>query len=167
MMTSTARPSRRSTPRNCRYAQHGRRSELADPVAIVPRREALINNLLGWTHPFRRWRAPVLLLALHLVSFISHPQRRPDGALGEHPQRQRSSRRWSEAPQQAAQGHLSPERVAAISQGSARVNILYFDTETTGLPRPSQPLNHPSQPHITQLGFILEVNGTMRLSSIR
>lgn len=39
------------------------------------------------------------------------------------------------------------------------MNILYFDTETTGLPHQSQPLNHPDQPHITQLGFILEVNG--------
>jgi hypothetical protein len=39
------------------------------------------------------------------------------------------------------------------------MNILYFDTETTGLPRQSDPLDHPEQPHITQLGFILEVNG--------
>lgn len=39
------------------------------------------------------------------------------------------------------------------------MNILYFDTETTGLPRASEPLNHPSQPHMTQLGLILEVNG--------
>jgi len=40
------------------------------------------------------------------------------------------------------------------------MNILYFDTETTGLPSTKAPLNDPSQPHITQLGFILEVNGT-------
>lgn len=39
------------------------------------------------------------------------------------------------------------------------MNILYFDTETTGLPDRKQPLDHPDQPHITQLGFILEVNG--------
>jgi DNA polymerase-3 subunit epsilon len=39
------------------------------------------------------------------------------------------------------------------------VNILYFDTETTGLPNSREILTHPSQPHITQLGFILEVNG--------
>lgn len=39
------------------------------------------------------------------------------------------------------------------------MNILYFDTETTGLPSAQYPLNHPMQPHMTQLGFILEVNG--------
>lgn len=39
------------------------------------------------------------------------------------------------------------------------MNILYFDTETTGLPNAKFPLNDPQQPHITQLGFILEVNG--------
>lgn len=39
------------------------------------------------------------------------------------------------------------------------MNILFFDTETTGLPRQSEPLTHPSQPHMTQLGLILEVNG--------
>jgi DNA polymerase-3 subunit epsilon len=39
------------------------------------------------------------------------------------------------------------------------VNILYFDTETTGLPNSREVLTHPSQPHMTQLGFILEVNG--------
>lgn len=39
------------------------------------------------------------------------------------------------------------------------MNVLYFDTETTGLPKASKPYNHPEQPHITQLGFIHEVNG--------
>lgn len=39
------------------------------------------------------------------------------------------------------------------------MNILYFDTETTGLPKASFPYNHPDQPHVTQLGFILEVDG--------
>lgn len=39
------------------------------------------------------------------------------------------------------------------------MNILYFDTETTGLPNAKFPLNDPIQPHITQLGLILEVNG--------
>lgn len=44
------------------------------------------------------------------------------------------------------------------------MNILYFDTETTGLPNAQNPLNHPSQPHMTQLGFILEVNGNDALT---
>lgn len=39
------------------------------------------------------------------------------------------------------------------------MNLLYFDTETTGLPKASLPLGHPDQPHITQLGFVLEVDG--------
>lgn len=39
------------------------------------------------------------------------------------------------------------------------MNILFFDTETTGLPTEKFPPGHPMQPHITQLGFILEVNG--------
>jgi DNA polymerase-3 subunit epsilon len=39
------------------------------------------------------------------------------------------------------------------------MNILYYDTETTGLPKASLPFTHPEQPHITQLGFIHEVNG--------
>ena len=39
------------------------------------------------------------------------------------------------------------------------MKILYFDTETTGLPNAKFPLNDPQQPHVTQLGFILEVNG--------
>lgn len=39
------------------------------------------------------------------------------------------------------------------------MNILYFDTETTGLPDAKYPLNDPMQPRMTQLGFILEVNG--------
>lgn len=39
------------------------------------------------------------------------------------------------------------------------MNILYFDTETTGLPKSQEPLSHPSQPRMTQLGLILEVNG--------
>lgn len=39
------------------------------------------------------------------------------------------------------------------------MNFFFFDTETTGLPNRSQnvPKNDPSQPHITQLGGILQV----------
>lgn len=39
------------------------------------------------------------------------------------------------------------------------MRVLYFDTETTGLPQNKYPPNHAQQPHITQLGFILEING--------
>lgn len=39
------------------------------------------------------------------------------------------------------------------------MNILFFDTETTGLPSSSYPHGHEMQPHITQLGFILEKSG--------
>lgn len=39
------------------------------------------------------------------------------------------------------------------------MKILYFDTETTGLPNSREVLNHHSQPHITQLGLMLEVDG--------
>lgn len=39
------------------------------------------------------------------------------------------------------------------------MNILFYDTETTGLPKASVPFDSPEQPHITQLGFILDVNG--------
>lgn len=48
------------------------------------------------------------------------------------------------------------------------MNILYFDTETTGLPDAKYPLNHPMQPHMTQLGFVLEVNGhdAMRVDTL-
>ncbi len=38
------------------------------------------------------------------------------------------------------------------------MKILFFDVETTGLPKASLPLNDPHQPHITQLGFILDIN---------
>lgn len=39
------------------------------------------------------------------------------------------------------------------------MNFFFFDTETTGLPNRSQnvPLNDPTQPHITQLGGILQI----------
>jgi hypothetical protein len=39
------------------------------------------------------------------------------------------------------------------------MNFFFFDTETTGLPNRSQnvPYNDPTQPHITQLGGILQV----------
>lgn len=33
--------------------------------------------------------------------------------------------------------------------------ILFFDTETTGFPKPSLPLGHPSQPHLVQLAALL------------
>lgn len=39
------------------------------------------------------------------------------------------------------------------------MNFLFFDTETTGLPNRSVPLSHPTQPHITQLGAVLQING--------
>lgn len=44
------------------------------------------------------------------------------------------------------------------------MNVLYFDVETTGLPTEKYPMNHEMQPHITQLGFILEINGVEALS---
>lgn len=37
------------------------------------------------------------------------------------------------------------------------MNFFFFDTETTGLPNRSRPMNDTSQPHITQLGGILQV----------
>lgn len=39
------------------------------------------------------------------------------------------------------------------------MNFFFYDTETTGLPNRSQnvPMNHPTQPHITQLGGILQI----------
>ncbi|MEQ6333288.1 3'-5' exonuclease [Sphingobium sp. MK2] len=40
------------------------------------------------------------------------------------------------------------------------MKFLFFDTETTGLPLRSELLSNPSQPHVTQLGFILEINRT-------
>lgn len=40
------------------------------------------------------------------------------------------------------------------------MKFLFFDTETTGLPMRSELLTHPQQPHVTQLGFILEINRT-------
>lgn len=39
------------------------------------------------------------------------------------------------------------------------MRTLYFDVETTGLPSNKYPPNHEMQPHITQLGMILEING--------
>jgi hypothetical protein len=43
--------------------------------------------------------------------------------------------------------------------GRPGMNFFFFDTETTGLPNRSQnvPYNDPTQPHITQLGGILQV----------
>ena len=35
------------------------------------------------------------------------------------------------------------------------MNILFFDTETTGLPRPNEAPDHPSQPHIVQLACVM------------
>lgn len=37
--------------------------------------------------------------------------------------------------------------------------ILFVDTETTGLPLRGKPISHPDQPHITELGAILDVQG--------
>lgn len=39
------------------------------------------------------------------------------------------------------------------------MRILYFDTETTGLPSNKYPPDSAQQPHITQLGMILEIDG--------
>lgn len=39
------------------------------------------------------------------------------------------------------------------------MKILFFDVETTGLPKASLPLGHREQPYVTQLGFILDING--------
>ncbi len=36
------------------------------------------------------------------------------------------------------------------------MKILYYDTETTGLPNRNRALDYPSQPYLTQLGFLLE-----------
>lgn len=35
------------------------------------------------------------------------------------------------------------------------MNILFFDTETTGLPLFKEPSSHPDQPHIVQLAWIM------------
>jgi DNA polymerase-3 subunit epsilon len=40
--------------------------------------------------------------------------------------------------------------------------ILYFDTETGGLPRHDLPLDHDAQPQIVQLAALLEVDGIER-----
>lgn len=40
------------------------------------------------------------------------------------------------------------------------MNVLYFDVESTGLPRKDPETGETHQPNITQLGFILEINGT-------
>lgn len=39
------------------------------------------------------------------------------------------------------------------------MNILFYDTETSGLPNRNRALTHPSQPKVTQLGFLYEENG--------
>jgi DNA polymerase-3 subunit epsilon len=39
------------------------------------------------------------------------------------------------------------------------VNILFYDTETTGLPNRNRPFSHPGQPHVTQMGFLFEEDG--------
>lgn len=39
------------------------------------------------------------------------------------------------------------------------MNIFFFDTETTGLPANKYPPDSEMQPHITQLGGILEIDG--------
>jgi DNA polymerase-3 subunit epsilon len=51
-------------------------------------------------------------------------------------------------------------RTSSRVSGAIEVKFLFFDTETTGLPLRSELLQHPGQPHITQLGFILEINRT-------
>lgn len=40
---------------------------------------------------------------------------------------------------------------------------LFFDTETTGLPTRGLPIDHPSQPHITQVGAVLREAETKRV----
>lgn len=39
------------------------------------------------------------------------------------------------------------------------MNILFYDTETTGLPNRNRPFSHPGQPYLTQLGFLFERDG--------
>ncbi len=39
------------------------------------------------------------------------------------------------------------------------MNILFYDTETTGLPNRNRPFTHPCQPRVTQMGFLYEENG--------
>lgn len=39
------------------------------------------------------------------------------------------------------------------------MRVCYFDTETTGLPSNKYPPDSEQQPHITQLGMLLEING--------
>lgn len=39
------------------------------------------------------------------------------------------------------------------------MNILFYDTETTGLPNRSKGLTDPCQPRVTQLGFLYEEDG--------
>lgn len=45
------------------------------------------------------------------------------------------------------------------------MNILFFDTETTGLPT-KQPLSHPSQPKILQLGAILAADSGVEIQTL-
>lgn len=45
---------------------------------------------------------------------------------------------------------------------TAPSSILYFDTETAGLPRHDLPLDHDAQPQIVQLAALLEVDGVER-----
>lgn len=55
--------------------------------------------------------------------------------------------------------------VALGKEGVAEDMILFFDTETTGLPDLRQPMNHPCQPHLVQLACLLtEDDGTERAS---
>ncbi len=44
------------------------------------------------------------------------------------------------------------------------MRTLFFDVETTGLPTNKYPPHHEQQPHITQLGLILEINGVDAIS---
>lgn len=44
--------------------------------------------------------------------------------------------------------------------------LLFYDTETTGLPNWGQPSNHPGQPHITQVAALLTDDAGNKLASI-
>jgi hypothetical protein len=108
-------------PADLPYAQHG----AAGPNWLIPLSIAflVVCEVLNLTHltsiPFYVAIAPAALLALHLVSFI-RTRNAVLMALSAHIHNVKLDAAV-EASQQAAQkGHLSRERIAAMSGGSAR-----------------------------------------------
>lgn len=49
----------------------------------------------------------------------------------------------------------SAKRIDQFQMGGGRMTFLVFDTETTGVIQKSLPVDHPSQPHVVQLGMEL------------